>query len=134
MKKYKIIFWVSTLLIFIMQGIMPILTLNAAETKQGMEHLGYPAYFASMLSFFKLFGAIALLIPKFPALIKEWAYAGFAIDFVCAFISIVIVDGISGVAFAPVVALVILILSYFSFHKLQGSRKSPGKLFNSISA
>jgi hypothetical protein len=134
MKKYKIVFWISTLLIFIMQGIMPILTLNSIETKQGMEHLGYPAYFASILAFFKLFGAIALLIPAFPALIKEWAYAGFAIDFVCAFVSIIIVDGVSGVAFAPVVALVILILSYISFHKIKENRKSHGKVLNSMPA
>jgi hypothetical protein len=133
MKKYKIIFWVTTLLIFFLQGIMPILTLNTAETKQGMEHLGYPPYFAPMLAFFKLFGAMALLIPRFPSLIKEWAYAGFAIDFVCAFVSIVIIDGISAVAFAPVVALMVLILSYISFHKLKQNRRSPGKVFNSMS-
>lgn len=129
MKKYSIALWVTNIIIFIMQGILPLMTMNATETKQGMLHLGYPVYFGSMLAFFKVAGATALLIPQIPGRIKEWAYAGFAIDFVCAFISIVITDGFSGVAFAPVVALAILIISYISFHKIREA-KPVIKVFN----
>ena len=38
-------------------------------------HLGYPVYFITILGFWKVLGAIALLAPRFPRL-KEWAYAG----------------------------------------------------------
>jgi len=43
---------------------------------ESMEHLGYPAYFVTILGVSKILGVVALLIPKFP-LLKEWAYAGF---------------------------------------------------------
>ncbi|AYF74538.1 DoxX family protein [Nocardia yunnanensis] len=37
--------------------------------------LGYPTYFLVILGVWKLLGALALLVPRFP-LVKEWAYAG----------------------------------------------------------
>ena len=49
--------------------------LRVPGTVQGLVQLGYPAYFASIIGFWKLFGAIAILVPGFPRL-KEWAYAG----------------------------------------------------------
>lgn len=45
------------------------------ETVEGMARLGYPAYFVTILGVWKVLGAIALLVPRFPRL-KEWAYAG----------------------------------------------------------
>src|ERR1700743_855665 len=53
---------------------------------QGAEafaRLGFPAsYFRMELSLAKLAGVVALLIPMVPARVKEWAYAGFAINLV----------------------------------------------------
>jgi uncharacterized membrane protein YphA (DoxX/SURF4 family) len=40
-----------------------------------VAHLGYPTYLLSIIGFWKLLGAIVLLLPRFP-LQKEWAYAG----------------------------------------------------------
>ena len=37
--------------------------------------MGYPVYVLTILGTWKLLGAIAILIPKYP-LLKEWAYAG----------------------------------------------------------
>jgi len=42
---------------------------------QGLVQLGYPIYFATIIGLWKLLGAIAILVPRFPRL-KEWAYAG----------------------------------------------------------
>ena len=42
---------------------------------QVLAHLGYPVYLLTILGVWKLLGAIALLVPRFPRL-KEWAYAG----------------------------------------------------------
>jgi uncharacterized membrane protein YphA (DoxX/SURF4 family) len=39
------------------------------------DRLGYPAYFLVILGVWKLLGAIAVMVPRFPRL-KEWAYAG----------------------------------------------------------
>jgi len=41
----------------------------------GLAHLGYPAYFATLLGTWELLGAAALVAPGIPRL-KEWAYAG----------------------------------------------------------
>lgn len=43
------------------------------------ERLGYPDYFLVNLGIWKVLGAVALAIPRFPRL-KEWAYAGAFFD------------------------------------------------------
>lgn len=40
-----------------------------------MARLGYPVYLLRILGVWKLLGAVALLVPRFPRL-KEWTYAG----------------------------------------------------------
>jgi hypothetical protein len=76
-KRNKIIYWVATgLLAFgmLQSGIFAVL-----RTKQWVElitSLGYPIYFLTILGTWKIFGVIAISIPRFK-LLKEWAYAGF---------------------------------------------------------
>ncbi len=117
MKKYKIIFWVTTTLIFLFEGVMPAFTSQTEMTKECIRHLGYPAYFGVMLMVFKVLGALALIIPQVPARVKEWAYAGFAIDFIAAFVSNAAVDGINGMTFFPLIVLAVLAGSYVYYHK-----------------
>jgi uncharacterized membrane protein YphA (DoxX/SURF4 family) len=50
------------------------------------ERLGYPAYFLVILGVWKLLGAVAVVIPRFPRL-KEWAYAGVVFNFTGALVS-----------------------------------------------
>jgi hypothetical protein len=114
----KIIFWVTTGLIFLVESVMPGLTFNTALAKQGIAHLGYPDYFRLELTFFKVLGGLALIIPSVPARIKEWAYFGFVLDFISAFIGHVIIDGFDGQAMFPLLMLVILIISYVYYHKI----------------
>jgi hypothetical protein len=123
MKKTKIIFWTSTIFIFLFEGLMPALTGNSEMAKEGMRHLGYPAYFGAALTVFKVLGALILIIPKIPACIKEWAYAGFTFDFIFAGISLWAVDGFSGMTLFPLFVLVVLIVSYRSYHALQAETK-----------
>jgi uncharacterized membrane protein YphA (DoxX/SURF4 family) len=49
--------------------------IRVPATIEGMEALGYPAYFVTIIGFWKVLGSVALLAPAFPRL-KEWAYAG----------------------------------------------------------
>lgn len=98
---------------------MPALTSQSEMAKEGIAHLGYPAYFGVALAVFKVLGALALFIPQIPARLKEWAYACFTIEFLFAFISHVAVDGVNGESIMPLVAIGILMLSYTAFHKLQ---------------
>ncbi|ASS49040.1 MAG: hypothetical protein A3D31_05085 [Candidatus Fluviicola riflensis] len=118
MKTQKILFWTSTILIALFEGVMPALTSQTELAKEGIRHLGYPEYFGNALVVFKVLGVLVLLIPKIPARIKEWAYAGFAFDFIFATISHGAVDGISGQTFFPLIVLAVLMVSYVYYHKL----------------
>src|ERR1700739_2404033 len=83
-RRNKVIYWISTL--WLASGMLATGTLQLFKAKAegalappgvyGITHLGYPVYFLTILGFWKIFGVVALLIPKFP-LLKEWAYAGF---------------------------------------------------------
>jgi hypothetical protein len=119
MKTAKIIFWVTTIIIFLFEGVMPALTSQTKMAKEGITNLGYPEYFGVLLMVFKVCGSIALIVPQIPARVKEWAYAGFAFDFIAAFISLWIVYGFNAMLILPLVFMVILILSYVNYHKLQ---------------
>jgi hypothetical protein len=122
MKTQKIIYWSTTGLIALFEGVMPALTSQTKLAKEGIKHLGYPEYFGDALVIFKVLGVLALIIPKVPSRVKEWAYAGFAFDFIFAAISHGAVDGINFQTFFPFIILGILLLSYFSYHKLQATK------------
>jgi len=59
---------------------------GAPAAVAGLAHLGYPAYLAPLLGVWKLLGAVAVLVPRFPRL-KEWAYAGMVFDLTGAAVS-----------------------------------------------
>lgn len=120
MTKIKIIFWITSGFIFLFEGVMPVTTLLfAPETATaGVVYLQFPVYFAYVLIAFKALGAIALVIPRLPGRIKEWVYAGFAFDFICASISHFVIDGVAFVSFFPFIILAILVISYIHYFKL----------------
>jgi hypothetical protein len=122
MKTQKIIYWSTTGLIALFEGVMPAITSQTKLAKEGIKHLGYPEYFGDALVIFKVLGVLALIIPKVPTRIKEWAYAGFAFDFIFAAISHGAVDGINFQTFFPFIVLAILMLSYVSYHKLREAK------------
>lgn len=119
MKKEKIIYWVATSIIALFEGVMPALTSQTELAKEGIRHLGYPAYFGNALVVFKIVGVLILIIPQIPKRIKEWAYAGFTFNFIFVAISHGFVDGVNFQTFFPFIILAILMLSYVYYHKLQ---------------
>ncbi len=120
MKKAKILFWISTTIIFLFEGVMTGLTSGSEMSIAGITGLGYPLYFVTILAVFKVVGSLALIIPQVPARIKEWAYAGFGIDFICAFVSVWVVTGFGAPLLFPTVAMILLVISYINYHKLLG--------------
>jgi DoxX-like family len=122
MKKTKIIFWVTTIIIFLMEGVIPAFTSQTELAKEGIRHLGYPSYFGNALVVFKVLGALALIIPQVPKRIKEWAYAGFAFDFIFASISHGAIDGMDFQTFFPLIFLGLLAVSYIYYHKLTAQK------------
>lgn len=125
-KKFKIIYWATTIIIFLFEGVIPALTSQSEMAKEGIRHLGYPAYFGVALTVFKVIGSILLILPNVSSRIKEWTYAGFAFDFIFAAISNAAVDGFKPGLLLPVAFLGLLIASYLSRQKLY-SQKVAGK-------
>ena len=117
MKKYTIMFWVTVTIIFLFEGVLVAFTSQTDMAKEGITSLGYPAYFGVMLAIFKVVGTLALIIPQVPARVKEWAFAGFAIDFIAAFVSIWAVGGVSKLLAGPFAFFIILVVCYVSYHK-----------------
>jgi len=117
-KTTKIIYWISTTLIFLFEGVMPALFSQKKESLDAFTHLGYPLYFATILTVFKVLGSLALIIPQVPARIKEWAYVGFTFDFLCASMSYIAVDGFGFFAVFPLIVFLVLIVSYVCYHKM----------------
>lgn len=75
-----IAYWVTTALVVFelaLGGAWDVL--RVPQVRGLIERLGYPPYFLVILGIWKLLGAVALVIPKFPRL-KEWAYAGVFFD------------------------------------------------------
>jgi DoxX-like protein len=123
-KATKAVYWTTTVIIFLFEGVMPALTSQTEMAKQGIRHLGYPEYFGNVFVIFKVIGTLILIIPQIPNRVKEWAYAGFAFDFIFATISICCVDGLSVMAFFPLIILAILIVSYVTHEKLVRSNST----------
>ncbi|PZF70758.1 DoxX family protein [Taibaiella soli] len=119
MKKIKTIYWITTGLIVAFDGLIPALTFNTPLARAGISDLGYPDYFRILLTFFKVTGALVLILPFFKGRIKEWAYAGFTFNFVSAMISHTVVDGFGGQSILPIVALAILAVSYICYQQIQ---------------
>ena len=118
MKKDKIIYWVSTGVISAMMLFSGYSYFTNPQIVEGFKHMGFPDFFRVELGIAKIIGALILLIPQIPTKIKEWAYAGFAFDFLFAAISHGAVDGINGQTFFPLVVLGVLAVSYIYYHKL----------------
>jgi len=82
------------------------------------SHIGFPAYFRLENSWAKLLG-IAVLLAPLPPRLKEWAYAGFAIDLGSALIAhFAVGDGAQAWGWAAGTAL-LGGLSYYFFRRVQ---------------
>ena len=80
-------YWLATALLvseLVIGGIWDVL--RVPRVREVIERLGYPTYFLVILGVWKLLGAVALVIPRFPRL-KEWAYAGVVFNLTGALIS-----------------------------------------------
>lgn len=119
MRKEKTIYWIATGIIFLFEAVMPALTSHTELAVEGIRHLGYPDYFRVQLTIFKVVGGLMLILPMVPTRIKEWAYAGFGITFISAFVGHWVVDGFGFQTIFPLIVFGIMIVSYRYHHKLQ---------------
>ena len=75
-KAKKILYWFFTLWASLGMTATGLVQIFKWKTNQNYDHLGFPAYFFTLIGIWKLLGVITILVPRLP-LLKEWAYAGF---------------------------------------------------------
>ncbi len=119
-----IVYWIVTALFCLQMTFTAYAQLRLPQVAEAFTHLGFPAYFRVELAWAKLLGVLLLLAPV-PARLKEWAYAGFAIDLGSALIAHLSVgDGPEAWGWAAGTG-VLWGLSYLFWRRLRG-RSSLG--------
>jgi len=120
-KATTIFYWIVTALFCLEMSFTAYYELlRLPEAAQAFTRLGFSAAaFRVELSWAKVAGVVALLLPMLPARVKEWAYAGFAINLVSAIIAHLSI-GDRPAALAPsAITSVLWGLSYFFWRRLQ---------------
>lgn len=119
MKPSKTLYWIVTIifaLLMLMDGFA-----GMAMTEDGklaMQQLGYPNYIMLIIGVGKILGAIAILQPRY-RIIKEWAYAGFTINFLSAAASWAIVGAPVFYVVFPLIMLAIMFFTYYVWKKYE---------------
>ena len=118
-KTIRIIYWILTFLFalfMLFSGVSELM--QTEQAKEIMKHLGYPIYVNTIIGVAKILGALAILQWKYKT-VKEWAYAGFAIDFIGAGASFYFAgDGLL-TALSPLIFLAAMFLTYFLWKKIE---------------
>jgi len=129
MKAKNIAYWTTTALIafFIGGGGLAQMWQYHANPHGIVPVLGYPLYFFAILGFWKVLGAIAILVPRFPRL-KEWAYAGIFFDLTGAAASCAAVGGYGAYGFHVLAPLILTGVTVASWGLRPESRRM-GVLF-----
>jgi len=117
-KKAVVGFWIVTALFCLQIGFTAYAQLRLPQVAAAFAHLGFPDYFRVENSWAKLIG-IAVLLAPVPRRLKEWAYAGFAIDLGSALIAhFAMGDGAQAWGWAAGTA-VLWALSYYFWRRVQ---------------
>jgi uncharacterized membrane protein YphA (DoxX/SURF4 family) len=128
MKAKNIAYWTTTVLVafFMSGGVTQILQFKS-NPHGVVPQLGYPMYFFAIIGVWKVLGAIAILVPRFPRF-KEWAYAGIFFDLTGAAISCVAVGVYGAYGFHVIAPLLIAALTVASW-ALRPPSRTIGILF-----
>ena len=98
-------YWITTGLLALLVGSGGVAqVLHLPQNVEGIHILGYPTYFLTILGIWKVLGAIAIVLPRYPR-IKEWAYAGVFFDLTGAAVSHAVAGDSGAYAWHVLVAL-----------------------------
>jgi hypothetical protein len=124
LKAITIAYWIVTSLFcleMIFTAYYELLVLPQAA--EAFARLGFPAgYFRVELSWAKVVGVLVLLVPMVPARLKEWAYAGFAINLVSALIAHLSIHDRPAALAPSSITSVLWALSYYFWRRRQTPR------------
>ena len=116
----KTIYWIVTALFCLQIAFTAYAQLRLPQVAAAFTHLDFPAYFRVELSWAKFLGVVLMLAPV-SARVKEWVFAGFAIDLASALIAHLSVgDGPEAWGWAAATSF-LWGLSYFFWRRLQAT-------------
>jgi len=119
-KARTIVYWIVTALFCLQMSFTAYYELAVPQVGENFARLGFPSHaFHIELSVAKVLGVLALLIPMVPARLKEWAYAGFAINLVSALIAHLSMGDRPEALLPSAATSVLWGLSYFFWRRLQ---------------
>ncbi|HEX6837797.1 MAG TPA: DoxX family protein [Polyangia bacterium] len=111
-------YWIVTGLFCLQMSFTAYAQLRLPQVAEAFHHLGFPDYFRLELSLAKLLGVVLLLAPV-PARLREWVYAGFAIDLGSAVVAhLAVGDGAQAWGWAAATGL-LWGLSYFFWRRMK---------------
>ncbi len=122
-KPLRISFWIVTGFFCLWMAFTAFAQLNLPQVAEAFRQLGFPGYFRVELSWAKFLGIAALLLPV-PPRIKEWAYAGFGIVCISAFIAHVASGQGPAQWLWAVVAFVFLAISYLLRVRIESANQT----------
>lgn len=113
MNKSTLIYWISTILFSAFMLFNAYQYLTDPAMVDAFKYLGYPDHFRVELGIAKLLGAIILLLPFLPQVVRGFTYAGFTINLLGALIAhLAMNEPFSSLILVFIVAIP-LALSYF---------------------
>src|SRR6266511_2823606 len=106
----NVAYWIVTILVAaegMLGGAWDLLRIP--YVREAIVHLGYPTYVLTILGVWKLLGAVAILVPRWPR-VKEWAYAGMFFNYTGAVASLLAAgDGVQTVIYQLIVAVLVVV-------------------------
>lgn len=126
-KAIPVLFWIFTAL-FCLEMCFTAYYEILPQGYLAFARLGFPnGVFRFELSLAKLAGVVVLLVPILPARLKEWAYAGFAINLVSALIAHASISD-RPLAFVPSSLTIVLgAASYFFWRRFPSARQNQSR-------
>lgn len=119
MKPSKTLYWIVTIIfaaLMLMDGFAGFAMTE--DGKAAMQQLGYPNYIMYLVGTGKILGAIAILQNRYKT-IKEWAYAGFTINFISAAASWAIVKAPIAYSIFPLIMLAVMFFTYYIWKRYE---------------
>ena len=124
-KGIRVGFWIVTAVFCLQMAFTAYAELRLPQVAEAFRHMGFPGYFRVELSWAKLVG-VALLLAPVPSRMKEWAYAGFAIDLASAVIAhVAIGDGPEAWGWAVATGMLWL-GSYGTWRRIEAAKERTG--------
>ncbi|RAW02179.1 DoxX family protein [Pseudochryseolinea flava] len=119
MKKDKLIYWATTIVIGCSLLYSALLYLTNDEMKQGFVHLGFPNYFRIELAICQMIACWLLIMPSDNIYLKITVYAGLFFTFGSAAIAHACVGDSISTVLMPLFYVVLLLISLTFYAKLR---------------